>query len=239
MEVKTEGLVLRATDYKENDKLLTLFSPTLGKITAGARGVKKPTAKLNFAAQPFAFCEYILANKGGRYTVTGAYLYDGFFDLRTDVVKYYAACTVAEILGTLVYGEGEYTALFVSAVEALKTLALGQADTAETLITFCLSALSESGYMIDLDGCGACGGAIGDEAYFDFSAGRFLCSECADGVRASRSTYETLRLCAGLTFAEGKQIGGGKRALRLIRAYLAEKTECEFPCFGELIRLYE
>ena len=55
MEVKTEGLVLRATDYKENDKLLTLFSPTLGKITAGARGVKKPTAKLNFAAQPFAF----------------------------------------------------------------------------------------------------------------------------------------------------------------------------------------
>ena len=70
MDIKTEGIVLRATDYKENDKLLTLFTPSLGKITAGIRGVKKAKAKLNFAAQPFAFCEYILAERGGRYTVT-------------------------------------------------------------------------------------------------------------------------------------------------------------------------
>ena len=54
MEIKTEAIVLHTVDYKDNDKLLTLFSPTLGKITAGIRGVKKPTAKLAFAAQPFA-----------------------------------------------------------------------------------------------------------------------------------------------------------------------------------------
>ena len=239
MEVKTEGLVLRATDYKDNDKILTLFSPTLGKITAGIRGVKKPTAKLSFSAQPFAFCEYILANKGGRYTVTGAYLYDGFFDLRTDIVRYYAACTVVEVLNELLYGEDEYLSLFVGAIDALKTLSLGEKDIAEPLLRFCLCALSEAGYTLDLNGCGNCGEEIGDEAYFDFATGRFLCQNCAGGVRASRSTYETLRLCAGLTYAEGKEQGGQKRALRLIRAYLAEKAEYEFPCFGELIRLYE
>ena len=59
MEIKTEAVVLGSTDYKDNDKLLTLFSPTMGKITANIRGVKKPKAKLAFAAQPFAFCEYI------------------------------------------------------------------------------------------------------------------------------------------------------------------------------------
>ena len=79
MEIKTEGVVLQAIDYKDNDKLLTVFSPTLGKITAGIRGVKKPKAKLAFAAQPFCFAEYILAEKGGRYTVTGAYLHESFF----------------------------------------------------------------------------------------------------------------------------------------------------------------
>ena len=64
MEIKTEAIVLQAIDYKDNDKLLTLFSPSLGRITAGIRGVKKPTAKLAFSAQPFCFAEYILAEKG-------------------------------------------------------------------------------------------------------------------------------------------------------------------------------
>jgi DNA repair protein RecO (recombination protein O) len=65
MEIKTEAIVLQSIDYKDNDKLLTLFSPSLGKLTAGIRGVKKPTAKLSFAAQPFCFAEYVLAEKGG------------------------------------------------------------------------------------------------------------------------------------------------------------------------------
>ena len=36
MEFKTDALVLKATDYKENDKLLTLFTPSKGKVTAGS-----------------------------------------------------------------------------------------------------------------------------------------------------------------------------------------------------------
>ena len=216
MEFKTDALVLRATDYGENDKLLTLFTPSRGKLTAGIRGVRKPKAKLSFAAQPFCFAEYVLAEKGGRYVVTNAYLYDGFF----------------------VEG-GESEGMFVAAAEALKNLALTEGDAAEILLSFALSALRESGYMIDLDGCGICGGELGEKPYFDFATGCFSCSACASGTRASRSTYELLRKCAGLSYAEEKAADGRKRALRLIRTYLAEKTEEAYPCFGEFIRLYE
>ncbi len=52
--------MLRATDYLENDKILTLLTAEMGKITAGIKGVKKAGAKLKFAAQPFCFAEYIL-----------------------------------------------------------------------------------------------------------------------------------------------------------------------------------
>ena len=74
MDFKTDAIVIRAIDYKESDRLLTLFTPLRGKVTAGIRGVRKPKAKLNFASQPFCFAEYVLAEKGGRYTVTSAYL---------------------------------------------------------------------------------------------------------------------------------------------------------------------
>ena len=240
MEIKTEAIVLQSIDYKDSDKLLTLFSPSLGKITVGARGVKKPKAKLAFAAQPFCFCEYILAEKGGRYTMTNAYLHESFFGLRYDVVRFYAACAMAEICLSILYENEKYEGLFVGFIEGLKALALAQDDPAEAVLTFVLTALRESGYPLDLSFLEECEGDIGERLYFDFADGRFTTFErAAAGERASLSTYYALRKCAGLTYREDALAGGNKRALRLVKAYLSEKTESKFDNLGELIRLYE
>ena len=240
MEIKTDAIVLQSMDYKDNDKLLTLFSPALGKITAGIRGVKKPTAKLAFCAQPFCFAEYVLAEKGGRYTVTGAYLHESFFDLRLDIDRFYAACAMAEVCRAILMENEEYEGLFVGFIEGLKALALGKEDSAEALISFVLIALRESGYPIDLSYLEECDGEIGDKIWFDFSDGRFTAFDrCVQGERASVSTYHTLRKCAGLTYDERLTSGGKKRALRLLRAFLYEKTEEEYKNLGEVIRLTE
>ncbi len=240
MEIKTEAIVLQSIDYKDSDKLLTLFSPSLGKITVGARGVKKPKAKLAFATQPFCFCEYILAEKGGRYTMTNAYLHESFFALRYDVVRFYAACAMAEICLAILYENEKYEGLFVGLAEGLKSLALSQDDPAESVLTFVLTALRESGYPLDLGFLEECGGDIGERLYFDFADGRFTTLErAAAGEKASLSTYYALRKCAGLTYREDALAGGNKRALRLVKAYLSEKTESKFDNLGELIRLYD
>ncbi len=240
MEVKTEAIVLRSIDYKENDKMLTLFSPDLGKISAGIRGVKKPTAKLNFAAQPFCFAEYILAEKGGRYTVTGAYLHEAFYGLRLDIVRFYAACAALEVCRSLAMENESYHRLFLGLVTCLKELSLGEGDSAEALISFLLCALRECGYPIDLSYLEECGGDIGERIFFDFSDGEFCSEERAEaGRQASLSTYHVLRKCDGLFYDEKLLSGGRKRALRLLKVYLCEKTEETFENFSEFIRLYE
>lgn len=240
MEVKTEAIVLKAVDYKDNDKILTLFSPSLGRITAGAKGVKKPTAKLSFAAQPFCFAEYVLAEKGGRYTVTGAYLHESFFSLRYDIVRFYAACALAEVCLTVLYENESHEGLFIALIEGLKALSLAEEDAAEAVIAFMLVALRESGYPLDLSYAEECDGDIGDKIWFDFSDGKFSSFDrCVQGERASISTYHTLRKCAGLTYDEDALAGGRKRALRLLKAFLCEKTEERYENLGELIRLYE
>ena len=105
---------------------------------------------------------------------------------------------------------------------------------------FALIALRESGYPIDLGFLEECSGDISEKLWFDFADGRFTTFErCAQGERASLSTYHTLRKCAGLTYSENALQGGRKRALRLLRAYLSEKTEARLENLGELIRLYE
>lgn len=265
MEIKTDAIVLRAIDYKDADKILTLLTPSEGKITAGIKGVKKSGARLAFAAQPFALCEYVLAQKGGRNTIVSAYLHDGFFPIRTDVVKFYAACTLMEICDSLCLEGAENEGLFVAAAEALKTLSYGRETSGEAVCAFLLTALLESGFMIDLDGCGACGGEIdrkNKRCFFDFFEGRFLCEDCGEKikaenllkdaairgeyrqlVRASVSTYLFLRGCGG-NFAEPiedekERADGEMRALRLLKAYLVGKTDREYPCFNEFLKMTE
>ncbi len=240
MEIKTDAIVLQTVDYKDNDKILTLFSPSLGKITAGIRGVKKPQAKLAFSAQPFCFAEYVLAEKSGRYTITSAYLHESFFELRIDIVRFYAACAAAEVCRSILQENEQYDGLFIAFIECLKALSLAQEDVAETLISFLLVALRESGYPLDLSYLEECDGDIGEKLWFDFSDGRFATFDrCTQGERASLSTYHTLRKCSGLTYDETVLEGGKKRALRLLRAFLAEKIEERIENLGELIRLYE
>ena len=41
MHMRTKALVLRAVDYKESDKILTLLPQERGKLTASARGCRK------------------------------------------------------------------------------------------------------------------------------------------------------------------------------------------------------
>ena len=240
MEIKTDAIVLQSIDYKDNDKLLTLFSPTLGKITAGIRGVKKPKAKLAFSAQPFCFAEYILAEKGGRYTVTGAYLHESFFSLRYDIDRFYAACAATEVCLSILMENEKYEGLFIGLIECLKGLSLSEDDCAETLISFLLIALRESGYPLDLGFLEECDGDIGEKLWFDFSNGTFTTyADCASGERASVCTYYTLRKCAGLDYDENALAGGRKRALRLLKAFLSQKTEDTYANLSEFIRLYE
>jgi recombinational DNA repair protein (RecF pathway) len=129
---------------------------------------------------------------------------------------------------------------FVSFIECLKTLGLTDGDPAEALVAFLLAALHESGYPVDLGYYEDCDGDMGERLWFDFADGKFTSeARLESGARASVCTYHLLRKCAGLFYDEEELAGGRKRALRLLKAYLSEKTETPFENLGEFLRLYE
>lgn len=236
MEKKTDGIVIRSVDYKENDKILTLLTADGGKTTMGIRGVRRSGAKLKFASEPFCFAEYVYSAGRDRNTVISASLYDGFYPLRENLAKYYAACAVAEVCNRIALSSdgGE---MFFIAVEAIKGVCY--ADEKEALASFLLRALGYSGFSPDLSRCGSCGKNLSGRTYFDFNTGRFSCSSCAVGVAAREGTYDYLKKAAGLGYspeviAEDSPV----RALRLLNVYMAEKFECDFPCMGECIKMF-
>ncbi len=236
MEVKVDALVLRTADYGESDKMLTLFSLQQGKISAAIKGVRKASAKLRFAAQPFCFAEYVLARRGDRYTVIGATMTDGFYALHENIDKFYAAATLTGVCDALLYGGIVNEELFLRAVNALREMCEG--DEAEALIGFLLHALALSGYALDLSACAVCGAPLSGRTYFDLARGSFTCGECAVGSGVSASTLEILKKCTGtpcddsLICADGK-----KRTLKLLYAYFRSKTDEKVKAFADYIAM--
>lgn len=232
MEFKADALLLRAVDYGENDKVVTLFTAERGKLCAGMKGVKKAGAKLRFAAQPFCFAEYVLVERSGRYTVTGASLYDGFYSLREDVGKFYAASSVTETCDRLMYEGMVNGELLVSAVKALADIA--RREPSAVLVRFLIGALALAGYPVEADACPVCGKPLSGRMAFDMETGAFLCNGCGGSVPASESTYRAVR--AALGGGEGSE-DGNLRALRLLRTYFEYKTDAPLKSLEEYLAL--
>lgn len=231
--------MLRAVDYNENDKILTLLTAERGKISAGIKGVKKAAAKLKFAAQPFCFAEYVLSCRGERFTVINATECESFYDLRTDINKFYAASAVCEAANALTFEGDECREIFYDCVKTLSEMCAGNESTA--LIRFLLSALKASGYGINAESCAQCGAPLvgQDRLRFDMDAGSFTCGECGNHPGASRVTYNVIRKTQGKSFEEDFITADGeKRALRLIREYLSYKLNLAFKSLSEYIRLF-
>ena len=199
MELTVNALCLRSVDYKDNDKMATLYTLERGKIGVGARGVKKAGAKLNFCVQPCCFAEYTLNERSGRYTVTGASEIGNFYKLRLNVRAFYAACVISEFLLKFTEEEQPDGELFACTITAVEDLCADNADTSAVLIKFLSDAFGLLGYGAEFSACGVCGDAeIGSRAFFDFGAGVSVCENCAGaGVTEIKpSTLNALRVCA-------------------------------------------
>ena len=95
---KTEGIVLKESPLGENGKLLVIFSREYGKMTAAAKGVRKPGSAMIQLAQLFAYSELELyRGNSGLYTLTGGTLIEPFRGLSEDYDRIRAAGTMSSV----------------------------------------------------------------------------------------------------------------------------------------------
>lgn len=177
--IKLQALVTGAVDYKESDKLVTLCSVEQGKFTALLKGCRKQKAKLRFSGAPFCFAEYVLSEKNGFYTITGATAIDQFIGISADLDRFYAGNVILETLNKLSQ-EGENIApLIVTCLNHLKTLCYESVDEGLVLISFLLTVFKQAGYMLSFTECRICRGVNFTRKYFSAKSGGVVCNICA------------------------------------------------------------
>ena len=80
------GIVIKQTPFGEYDRLVSLLTREKGKITAFARGARRPGNRLAAATNPFAFGTFRLYEGRTSYTVSEADIKNYFEELMTDYV---------------------------------------------------------------------------------------------------------------------------------------------------------
>lgn len=179
--IVTKGAVLRETETKEADKILTLLTPDQGKIPVIARGVRRKSCRYAAAAQPLAYSEWTLYRKGDWYYANEGATIELFDGLRTDLTRLSLGFYFAEFTEAVTAdGEGapEMLSHLLNGLYALDKL---RKPEALAKAAFELRLLCLAGYEPLADGCAYCGNPDPEQPMLDVVQGVVRCRACGRG----------------------------------------------------------
>ena len=175
----TKGIVLRETQTREADKILTVLTAERGRVAVIARGARRKNSPLAAASELLAFSELVLYERHGWLMLSEGSTIELWDGVRRDVELLALASYFAEMTES-VTGEGEpageVLALLLNALYALDTL-----NKPRELVkgAFELKLLSLAGYEPLAAACSVCGATAPKEPLFDAEQGVVFCRACA------------------------------------------------------------
>ena len=228
MDVRTDGVVLKARPYGERDMILTLLTPEHGRITVLARSVGKNKKQSVLYAQNFVFSHYLLFKGKGMYVVDSAEVAEPFYGLRSNLSRLALAQYFADVAAKC-SEESDAAALCSLLLNSLYLLS--ETDLDEELIKLVFEAkycITEGVFPEVI--CNVCG--CGEPVKWSFRNG-FCCEKCGDGYPVTAGMISALRHIAG---NEGKKAylfsmneDSSRYLSKLLSDYVSFVTDTEFP----------
>ena len=184
-QTENTAIVLRYANYKDNDRMLTLLSPTRGKMEVLSRGCRRPKSPLLNASEIFALGDFQLYIKQDRATLVSANLLETFYPLRADFDRLSVGIYLLNLAEAAAQPGENCQELFMLLLHTLSRLTFSNQPWKPLLSGFLLHYAAAGGYRPRLQHCVRCGKRMEEAAqgFFDLTEGGLCCSDCfAKGV---------------------------------------------------------
>ncbi len=177
----TTGVVLRVTDTKETDRILTVLTADMGKVPLIARGARRKNSRLAAACQMPAYSELTLYKRGSWYMLDEAAPIELFDGLGRDIELLALAAWFCELTEAVCAEETPCPEILSLLLNGL--YALCHTDKPPRLVkaAFQFRLMALAGFEPLAEGCGVCGRGDVEAPMLDVAGGFVTCGGCKSG----------------------------------------------------------
>ncbi|MBE7028701.1 MAG: DNA repair protein RecO [Clostridia bacterium] len=205
MEYKNiKGIIIKETKYKENDKILTVVTDSLGKINVMAKGVAKTTSKLSGASMLSLFEMDLKSFSDDMFIITGASKLIDFYDISKDLESYAYVSYIFNLAFDMFLPEDPFPELFKLLINTVYLYLKNTKNKELIKCIFELRALILSGYAINIDECAICGKE--EINYINLYEGECYCKNCADDKMGKPVSFSVYSAIKHITYSEDKKL---------------------------------
>lgn len=180
---RTQAVILRRRDYSDADRILTVYTPRLGKVELIAKGIRKTTSRKAGHLELFSHANLQVAQARTWDIITEVTTIESFLGLRADLDRIGWAGYVSELVDAFGSAEDENQLLWEMLLYALRVLDSGEEQIDLFLRWFELHLLSLVGFQPELFHCLACGDELQQVTnYLNLAAGGVFCPRCGEAA---------------------------------------------------------
>ncbi len=212
---RTNGLILRSVGFGESDKIITLYSPDIGRTAVIAKGAKRSKKRFVNKLEEFSLLDINCrtGRNNGLHFLNEAELKNSFLSLRADFRRYGAAMLASELVIRFTEEQDPDPQIFSLLLWFLKSVHQGASPLSSAAL-FHLRLLAAVGYRPQLAHCAVCKCIPGKKHRRRFALhpgnGALICSHCSSAALRSRFSL-SLQAIKFLQTAQQMQIGQLKR----------------------------
>lgn len=242
---RTEALVLKAYDYGEADRILTLYTAQTGKLRAIAKGVRRTKSRKAGHLDLLTRSNLLLARGRNLDIITQAETVENFRPMRDDLWRSSHGHYVAEMIDSFSVEDLANYPLYALGVSTLRRLATAP-DIDLVTRAFELQLLGLTGYRPQLHRCLTCDNSIEPVANsFSSRLGGVLCPACTPSdAAAPRISVAALKVMRNLQTNEAAMLHIGAldegvrgEVERRLQEYITYRLEARPRSIGFLDRL--
>lgn len=226
---KYKGIIIESKDYKEKDKLVSIYTPEKGLVKAVFRGVRGEKAKMRASKDVFTFGDFFIENTKGNNIVFQVDIIEGFYAIREDLDKYYEACSIVDVLKKVATEQPD-PKLFIEVIKALKYLCFGQIKKNYVLCKYLLDIFSGAGYPMNFNKCSSCGSKITGKKFFNYDIGEILCGNCRTYMaeEIEQPVVTVLKILSSLDYDKLETVKFGEETLKTALKVLLKNFQYRF-----------